>query len=123
MSRDAVTQQAEELAGVVIAKLNGVPAETLYSLADALQFAAGPVQEFRLPIFYLACDRECGERPDFMARLTMRGALKAIARQPTFLEELADAQTVFWKAVHDAGVAIAEQAPSRPSGPAAVLTD
>ena len=110
-SREAENALADELADRCIAALEGLPAEILYSLADACLIASGPVQEFRLAIFYLATDREDGDPPGFLARSMMAGALQTIARQPDFLEELVGASTKFWSEVRDAAVAVAAIAP------------
>lgn len=67
------------------------------SRSSGSQFSSGPVREFQLPIFWLATGRERGEQPDFRPRLCMRGALKVAALQPSFIEQLADAQTAVWK--------------------------
>jgi hypothetical protein len=79
----------------------------LFAFAEGLELAGRPVSEFRLPIFYLACDRERGEEPGFLATLTMRGALKSAAHEGSLLDRLEAAREPFWRAVAYALVVLA----------------
>lgn len=93
----------DALALAVLSTLDGASAEMLYAFAAGLELAEGDVGEFRMPVFYLAVDREMGaSEPGFLTVLAMRGALKMAAVKGTLVSRLAASEEPFWKAAGDA---------------------
>ena len=100
----------EEQARKVFATLDDASADTLHAFIAGLEYAEPPVWYFRLPIYYAATNRECGELPDGLAMITMRAALRNSVtwRDGELIDTLENARSPFWVAVREALVAIVE---------------
>ena len=64
---------------------------------------------FRLPVFYLAGNKERGEPPDRLTLSVMKSALRDCATHGDFVDRLEGAESEFWIAVRTTLVTIAEE--------------
>jgi hypothetical protein len=98
-----------ELAGRVLATLDGSPPALLRAFAAGLELADGPASWFGRPV---DCYADVLEDPDLRgahACTVMALALRQAAVEGSLLARLADAEQPFWRAVSDALLAIAEE--------------
>ena len=100
-------EEVGDLADDIFDTLDGFSPDALRALASGLRMAEEPLHAFGPAVRYLADNRERGEWPDGLTRLSMCSALRRASFQP-IPPQLAGASDPFWRAVADALEVMAE---------------
>jgi hypothetical protein len=74
-------EQVHDLALGVLATLDAATAELLYAFATGLKLAGSPADDFWLPVFYLAEDREQEVEPGTLTVRLVRVSFPRVDRQ------------------------------------------
>lgn len=100
-------EEVGDLADDIFATLDGFSPDALRALASGLRMAEEPLHAFGPAVRYLADNRERGEWPDGLTRLSMCSALRQASFQPV-PPQLAGASDPLWQAVAGALEVMAE---------------